>query len=205
MTSMRLILAAAVLAGLAVAAPTCATATSTNDLYDAITGCSQYTNCTQRLCTAAGSTNNTNSIDCLGNATSTWKAACASVKRDAKNFIMCLNTAAFAGDCQSGSAGFGDLGMALAMVMGSSEYAGSSVQTACSRQYCLIQVAAGVTCAAGTNDSEVCMYDSSNDTNTTPPAPPATPPVTTAAPSTSGAASVSTAVLAVLATVALLL
>jgi len=206
MTSMRLILAAAVLAGLATATPlTCATLSATNDMYDSIT-CTQYSNCTTRLCTAAGSTNHTTSITCLSNATSAWKTNCTKVKADAKAFFKCLNTAAFAGDCQAGTIGFGDLGMSLAMVMGSAEYAGSAVQQSCQRFYCHIQNEASIACAAGTNDSEVCAYDDSNDSNNSPRPPPpptnATPPAPTPG---SGAASVSTAVLAVLATVALLL
>ena len=208
MTSMRLILAAAVFAGLAsAAAVTCDASSSTNNLYGMPSGtCTQWTTCTSTFCTSLGA-NSTADLTCLNNATSA--SSCSSVATAASTYVSCLNTAAFADNCQPGTTGFGELGMALAGVMGSSEYPGSNVQTSCVRTACIILNESGLgdTCdssfgTAASNYSMICAYDASNDTNTTP-APPS--PATTPAPATSGAASVSTAVLAVLATVALLL
>ena len=209
MTSMRLILAAAVLAGVvSSAAVTCDAASATNDLYDMPSGtCTQWTTCTQTLCTSMGGNSSTD-LNCLANATS--KSNCTALAAALKTYVSCLNTAAFADHCQPGTTAFGELGMGLAGVMGASEYAGSNVQTSCMRVVCMALNETGATgCdtqlgTAASNYSMVCMYDASNDTNTTPAPPPATPE-TTPAPAASGAASVSTAVLAVLATVALLL
>ena len=208
MTSMRLILAAAVLAGVvSSAAVTCDAASATNDLYDMPSGtCTQWTTCTQTLCTSMGANASTD-LNCLANATS--KSNCTALAAALKTYVSCLNTAAFADHCQPGTTAFGELGMGLAGVMGASEYAGSNVQTSCMRVVCnaLNESGNGDACnteVGATNYSMVCMYDASNETNTTP-APAAPTPDATPAPAASGAASVSTAVLAVLATVALLL
>ena len=98
MTSMRLILAAAVLAGMVSAAVTCDAASATNDLYDMPSGtCAQWTTCTQSLCTSMGGNSSTD-LNCLANATS--KANCTALAAALKTYVSCLNTAAFADSCQ---------------------------------------------------------------------------------------------------------
>ena len=208
MTSMRLILAAAVLAGVVASAPvTCDAATTSNNLYGMPSGtCTQWATCTSTFCTSMGA-NSTSDLTCLGNATSA--SNCTALAAALKTYVTCLNAAAFADSCQPGTTAFGELGMGLAGVMGASEYAGSTVQMSCMRTVCvaLNESGRGDACSTevgATNYSSVCMYDASNESNTTP-APPAPTNPTTPAPGASGAASVSTAVLAVLATVALLL
>jgi hypothetical protein len=209
MSSMRLILAAAVLAGVAMAAPAprgCADATATNDLYDAPTAtCAAWANCTSIAC-GGGATNGTLSLACLANLTTAL--TCATAKTAAVAYVGCLNAAAMLDSCQPSGTQFGELGMALAGVMSASEYAGSNVQASCARTVCRFMNASGLGASCltelGANDSMVCMFEGGNDTNTTPP-PAATPNATSPPAAGSGAASVSTAVLAVLATVALLL
>jgi len=205
MSSMRLIIAAAVLAGLVAATRTCSAATSTNDLFDAPDAtCAAWTNCTSIACTAA-SANSTSSLWCFQNTTKT----CSELATIAKDYATCLINAAIADSCQTSGTQFGELGMALAGVMSSAEYAGSNVQQSCVRMACKIlnYSGKGSSCATefgATNDSMVCVYTEAASSTPTPPATP-TPNETTAAPASSGAASVSMAVMAVLATVALLL
>ena len=151
---------------------TCDASSSTNNLYGKPSGtCTAWATCTSTFCAAVGG-NPTSDLTCLGNATS--RSSCSAVATAAAAYINCLNTAAFAGNCQPSTTGFGELGMALAGVMGWSEYPGSNVQTSCVRTTCIILEKSGLgdTCAAiGTKSSSypsVCKYDSSDDGNATP-------------------------------------
>jgi len=205
MSSMRLIIAAAVLAGLVAAADrVCDASSEHNDLFTApATTCAAWANCTTIACTAAGA-NTTASLSCLVNTTKT----CDEYYAIADAYLECLVDAAMADSCQASGAGFGELGMALAGVMTEAEYRGSDVQLSCSYTACKILnwTNKGTSCATAfgaVNDSELCAFWG-NDTNTTP----APSRANTSAPAptpASGAASVSVAVMAVLATLALLL
>ena len=211
MSSMRLIIAAAVLAGLVAAADrTCDASSDSNNLFDAPSGtCTQWTNCTATLCTKAGG-NSTSSLASLWNTSTTLN--CTYLADLADEYVTCLVDAGMDDACASSSTGFGSrLSTALTGIMTATDYRGSTVQKSCVRTACLFlnYTGKGDTCAtafgSSANESEVCYFEASNDTNTTP-APTPRANTTTHAPSaTSGAASVSAAVMAVLATLALLL
>jgi hypothetical protein len=207
---MRLIIAAAVLAGLVAAADrTCDASSDANNLFDAPTGtCAKWTNCTAVVCTRAGG-NDTSSLACLRNTTTALN--CSFLADLADDYVTCLVEAAMDDACSSSTTGFGSrTSSALTGIMSASDYRGSSLQKSCVRTACkfLNYTGKGDTCAtefgSSANESEVCYFEPSNDTNATPAPTPRSN--TTHAPSaTSGAASVSAAVLAVLATLALLL
>jgi hypothetical protein len=208
MNTMRLIIAAAMLCGMAMANPrVCGSITTTNDFYEKPQGtCAAWANCTAIACTSAGAaSNNTAALTCLANTTLT----CAALKTVTMAYFKCLRDAANMDLCQPSGNAFGELGLGLAAVVNAAEYPGSSVQQSCVYTTCqfLNLSGKGTTCATefgAVNDSAVCMYEAAtNNTNTTP-----TTPRPTAAPTpapASSAASVSTAVLAVLAAAALLL